>query len=418
MKILARFAALVIGLCLPAQAFAAATILPPAETCFQALTPTSGGQNGTGTGLIGLLGSIVGGGAGTSGTYGGVALTGGHGTGATANITVTNGSVTAVVILNPGQQYIVGDILSANSASIGNVVGFSVPIQSIYINYSLAGGQVYFYIPSTNTPKTTWLNAAATSQYQNTNPVQLDANGCAIIYGTGSYREVLQDALGNTIWDQVTTDVSANNSYFWAGVAGGSPNTITITDAGFNGTDGTQIAFTALSTNTGAATLNPSSFGAIPIKKDTTTGPVSLSGGEIVANNPISVVYRVVDNAFHILNPVQNTAPSAGFFTTLTLTGSIIIPVRIAVSTTDNISATKDYFICAFNSSAAATETLPSNPSTGLTFLIKDCSGNAGSHTITIVPTVGTIDGAAEFVMGTAFQSVAVTYTGTQWNLN
>ena len=31
----------------------AATILPPAETCFQALTPTSGGPSNTGSGMVG-----------------------------------------------------------------------------------------------------------------------------------------------------------------------------------------------------------------------------------------------------------------------------------------------------------------------------------------------------------------------------
>src|SRR6185437_3689678 len=98
----------------------------------------------------------------------------------------------------------------------------------------------YFYVPGTNTFKSTWFNSAATNQYQNTNPVTLDINGCAVIYGTGSYREVLQDANGDTIWDQITTDTSANTSYFWAGTAlnSGTPNGIQVTDSGFNGTDG------------------------------------------------------------------------------------------------------------------------------------------------------------------------------------
>jgi hypothetical protein len=66
----------------------------------------------------------------------------------------------------------------------------------------LAGGFVYHYIPSTTTPKTTWVDAAATTA--NTNPVILDSAGRATIFGNGQYRQILVDALGNTIWDQET----------------------------------------------------------------------------------------------------------------------------------------------------------------------------------------------------------------------
>lgn len=66
----------------------------------------------------------------------------------------------------------------------------------------LAGGSVQFYIPSTTTPKDTWTNSTGVTL--NTNPVILDAGGRALIWGTGSYRQLVKDSLGNTIWDQVT----------------------------------------------------------------------------------------------------------------------------------------------------------------------------------------------------------------------
>jgi len=68
----------------------------------------------------------------------------------------------------------------------------------------LAGGLVYFYIPNTTTPKDTWQDAAKSAL--NTNPVVCDARGQATIYGEGDYRQILQDAQGNQIWDK---DVSA-----------------------------------------------------------------------------------------------------------------------------------------------------------------------------------------------------------------
>lgn len=283
-------------------AHAAATQLPPGEQCFQAQT----GING----MVGALGTITAGSGGTAGSYGNVALTGGSGSAATANFTVAGGVVTQVIVNNPGTQYVVGDVLSAAPGNIGGVVGFSIPVNGVSINSSLAGGQVYFYIPGTTIFKTTWFSSAATSGVQNTNPVKLDQNGCAVIYGTGSYQEVVQDSLGNTIYSQITTDTSANNNTFWAGNAGGTPNAITVVDPGFNATDGSVIQFIAIATNTGATTLNPSGFGNVPIVKDTTSGPVSLTGGEIQQNNTISVIYSAANNTFTILNPVIQSTSS------------------------------------------------------------------------------------------------------------
>lgn len=67
----------------------------------------------------------------------------------------------------------------------------------------LAGGKIYHYIPATTTPKDTWQDGAGT--ILNTNPVTLDAAGEAVILGTGSYRQILTDSLGNLQWDQVAT---------------------------------------------------------------------------------------------------------------------------------------------------------------------------------------------------------------------
>ena len=67
----------------------------------------------------------------------------------------------------------------------------------------LAGGQVYFYIPNTSTLKNTWQDAGQITL--NTNPVVLDANGQAIIYGSGQYRQVVYDVHGNLIWDKLTS---------------------------------------------------------------------------------------------------------------------------------------------------------------------------------------------------------------------
>lgn len=69
----------------------------------------------------------------------------------------------------------------------------------------LAGGFVYFYEPNTSPPefKDTWSDIDQNGT--NTNPVVLDADGRATIWGAGIYRQILQDSLHTEIWDKITT---------------------------------------------------------------------------------------------------------------------------------------------------------------------------------------------------------------------
>lgn len=71
-------------------------------------------QTAIGTGNISAPGSLY-----TNGVYQGVPLTGGSGTGAAADITIAGAVVTAVDLADPGQGYLVGDVLSALAANIG-----------------------------------------------------------------------------------------------------------------------------------------------------------------------------------------------------------------------------------------------------------------------------------------------------------
>lgn len=66
----------------------------------------------------------------------------------------------------------------------------------------LASGTVFMYVPGSTNKKTTWVDPNQASS--NINPVALDAAGRAIIWGQGSYRQVVKDRNGVTIWDAVT----------------------------------------------------------------------------------------------------------------------------------------------------------------------------------------------------------------------
>lgn len=67
-----------------------------------------------------------------SGISTGVTALGACGTGLTANITVTNGAVIACTINTPGQNYAIGDSLTAAAANIGGTgSGFNIPVATI-----------------------------------------------------------------------------------------------------------------------------------------------------------------------------------------------------------------------------------------------------------------------------------------------
>jgi hypothetical protein len=70
----------------------------------------------------------------TNGTYSYISLSGGTGTGATATITVSGGIVTDAVIENKGQNYVIGDALSA---SIPGGANFELTVDSIESYISL-----------------------------------------------------------------------------------------------------------------------------------------------------------------------------------------------------------------------------------------------------------------------------------------
>lgn len=67
---------------------------------------------------------------------------------------------------------------------------------------TLPGGKVFTYAPGSSTPKATWQDPQQVSL--NTNPVVLNANGQAVIYGWGAYRLLVEDSSGNTISDSLT----------------------------------------------------------------------------------------------------------------------------------------------------------------------------------------------------------------------
>lgn len=80
----------------------------------------------------------------------------------------------------------------------------------------------------------------------------------------------------------------------WAGGSGGSTNAQTISIANVSSLSdliGVPISFQATFTNTGATTLSVSGQTATAVKTATPNGIIALTGGEIAATNPVTVIY-------------------------------------------------------------------------------------------------------------------------------
>lgn len=101
-------------------------------------------------------------------------------------------------------------ILANTHFAYGQTASILPPAKTTFLDSNgkpLTSGTVDFYIPGQTVRKTTWQDAAETTP--NTNPVILDAAGRGLILGSGSYRQVVKDRLGNLIWDQVTSSTGS-----------------------------------------------------------------------------------------------------------------------------------------------------------------------------------------------------------------
>lgn len=170
----------------------------------------------------------------------------------------------------------------------------------------LGGGAVGMYVPATLTPKTTWQDSA--NAVANTNPVPLDSAGTAQIYGSGEYRQIVKDALDNTIWDELTYGQIPGIA--WGGTSTGTGDAqVLASSGGFAAENGKQIAWRSGGTNTTAATLQIGAVGTYSIYQDSAAGPVAVIAGALTTGNIYLATYDSV------LGGLQLISTSVGPFT-------------------------------------------------------------------------------------------------------
>jgi hypothetical protein len=174
-------------------------------------------------------------------------------------------------------------------------------------------------------------------------------------------------------------------------------------------------AFTTLSAS---GAISGAGFSA-HLASPTAIGSVAPSTGAFTTLSATSIVSGAGFSAYLASPPaIGGTVPAAVKTTSLTVAGAIISKVRSLGTSPVTVSATTDWMLCLDPTSNTIAVNLPAAPATGLTYLIKDCTGQSAAHAITITPNAGNIDGSATYVLNTAFQSVGIVYTGAQWSVN
>lgn len=260
----------------------------------------------------------------------------------------------------------------------------------------LAGGTINFYIPATTTNKTTWQDSGQTTP--NTNPVVLDSAGRAIIYGTGTYRMLLKDSLGNTIYDALTTG-QVQGGYTTGGTAAGTANAKTLTASGYTNTNGAMVCFVNNSANTGAVTLNVNSQGAVAVRS-----PFSgdLWSGALVANYFYCVVYNSASSEYDLIN-----APG------------LVSPATVATTTTATIPSTAGTGVIYTGDATSATYaiTLPASSTWGVGKTLTVRKIDTSTNTVRVTPAGSDlIDGIYDRVDLWAYQdSIELKNTGSGW---
>jgi len=172
----------------------------------------------------------------------------------------------------------------------------------------LVGGKLYTYGAGGSTPLATYTDSTGASA--NSNPIILDANGEANVWlSNAAYKFTLKDAndvLQWTVDNIIGVGFVQANIVYWGATSSGSANAQTIiTNPQFT-TYQTPLIISFISgfNNTGPTTINANSLGAVNILKESTSGPVPLTGGEIIEGNIYQLSFDGTD--FQILNSPSN----------------------------------------------------------------------------------------------------------------
>lgn len=302
-----------------------------------------------------------------AGTSGNLTLATGYG-GVAANSTTTYSGGTGNVILQSGN---VGP--NSSYGSYSNSTG-SVTIQTGSNSSSVSSGGVgslNLLVGQQGTTPGSYLTSAS-----------INIGTASTTYSSGG--------LGNNygpvnIW---TAPVTSDNSPGFSG----SINLNT----GYN--NGSRLA------NIGTGNINLTTGNQTGVGGTNPSGNVVLATGSSASGTPGSVLLQ--PNLTTVFSAISKQAQFAAS-----------VQYHTASKTSAYTVALGDFLVFTDSTSAAFTVTLPSAPSTGDTYRVKDSTGQSATNNVTISGNGKNIDGSSTYVLNLAYAMVELTYNGSQWSV-
>ncbi len=181
------------------------------------------------------------------------------------------------------------------------------------------------------------------------NQVMANYNALVTCFLSAASSGVNSDITSLTALSTPITPAQGGSNVFYGGTSTGSANAqlvASLTPTGYTLTTGYTASFIAGFTNTGAATLSVNSTTAKNIYRPSSSGPVALVAGEIVAGNIVVVRY---DGTQYQL--IGQSVPSGGFGTLTNLSSGTTTDLGTVGS--HNVNITGVTTITSFGSSAS-----------------------------------------------------------------
>jgi hypothetical protein len=185
-----------------------------------------------------------------------------------------------------------------------------------------AGGSVYFYVYDTSTLANTWQDPNEVTL--NTNPVILDADGRATIWGDGQYRQVLFDQFGNEIWDKPVFSLVTSDEVVTS--FNGRTGDVTLSQSDVNTAIGTDDITNAMLAYMPGMTVKGNNGGSPGPPQDLTIAQITA----MLAASP-GAYYSVDTGTVNVIVATLPTAPSA-------LTAGLFLFVQVENTNTSSVT--------------------------------------------------------------------------------